>query len=1256
MLGCIAVRFLWLHAIVLVAASLAPIGWMESTLRAQSLAPSPESDVDALIVRLKHPQAPQRLSAARRIAEMGPQANQAASTLALCLTDPSADVRVAAAYALARVSTDGVAAIRALQPVLSDASEHVRYSAQWSVAKLASELSLELDEAASKATVELLEKSLKDIRSYDHQTRHTTILESVITTLRSDLNTRSDTTKVAPQNNAIDTDKLISGLYEPNDFISRLQIIRRLQDRATYPGTLRQKVLLFESSQIDTVLLDYAMACWGSEAQEDLAAILYGFEQQKSFPETAYLLVEQVQPTDATMVAQLKRWSRDPSLPIDLRAAALQAISQSKHDVGGCIEWLAVSLTDTDLQVEACNALSSMGTTAAPAQAQLMSALMQSREEAFQMAGALAIPEIAPDSPIAVQFFTQWLRVVPRDSSALPFILDAIAEYGSQAANTIPMIRQQLYHADRNVRISAMYALRSMRAQAVDAVPDMIAILTSTTEDISIKNRAARTLRRIGPASVQPLMQAIATTSSPKVLEDLLRALAVVGAPATEAQHLCIQLVNNVEVPVDIRIAAANAIGSMGPSAQSQVDHLLAQCKDDVDPTLHAVCLLSAARVNPTVAKQTVLNELESSWSIVLANAAYGAHLCGENRMAFDTLLSLLNESETDIVIKDALEELGDSILPWLIEEAENPERSDSQRLACCDLACVCTNPDWKRLLKLVDDNYLGQQFANHLSYHWHPEIACNIKDHMAEVETLVTLVNSTELSTTGRARLEYLLLPDGLGAGDNDDEWSDIALSKSASMELLGRNDREALAASAIGPSTPKPPKQTAPPSTSEMIFPEPSEESGGAAKINLPQAMDAQLVGAEDSAPAVEGSIEAVDVYYGTNRQRDPSGNSVKEIVIAILITTIGSVITLGFAAIGSFSRGARVVGILSIVGLFVFGSFGFFAAKQLSVHPVQALVTYNHRVSDKVEYGKCTVTIPPNHQPGMVEAPLLLKGQFISDPNKHIVLEEIHELTQEQFLADLKDVQARKGKNLLVFIHGYNVSFEDAAKRTAQMSFDLKFPGAAIFYSWPSQANWYGYKSDKERIEMSVGQIRHFLEDLAKRSGADTINLVAHSMGNVGLTAALKDIQSPDGNPIFNQVVLAAPDIDAETFKNDIARHIVTKAKRMTLYTSKTDLALIASRYFNNGSRLGDSGEQVVTYPGIDTIDATTIDSSLLGHSYYGSNITVLTDVGHLLRNEPLAQRVYLRPVQDGEQSYWTFDPVLISKLNPDLSIRK
>ncbi len=34
-------------------------------------------------------------------------------------------------------------------------------------------------------------------------------------------------------------------------------------------------------------------------------------------------------------------------------------------------------------------------------------------------------------------------------------------------------------------------------------------------------------------------------------------------------------------------------------------------------------------------------------------------------------------------------------------------------------------------------------------------------------------------------------------------------------------------------------------------------------------------------------------------------------------------------------------------------------------------------------------------------------------------------------------------------------------------------------------------------------------------------------------------------------------------------------MTRADRVTLYTSKTDLALIASKYFNLGPRAGDSG---------------------------------------------------------------------------------
>jgi esterase/lipase superfamily enzyme len=275
------------------------------------------------------------------------------------------------------------------------------------------------------------------------------------------------------------------------------------------------------------------------------------------------------------------------------------------------------------------------------------------------------------------------------------------------------------------------------------------------------------------------------------------------------------------------------------------------------------------------------------------------------------------------------------------------------------------------------------------------------------------------------------------------------------------------------------------------------------------------------------------------------------------------------------------------------------------------------------------------------------MLLKLQIAPDPNKHIVLTSVKRLESDVFYNDLHSELDSRGSNILVFIHGYNVSFEDAARRTAQMSYDLKFPGAPVFYSWPSQANWYRYRTDQENIENSVEQIKGFLLELADRSHATTINLVAHSMGNVGLTTALSRMEGPSR---FHQIVLAAPDIDALTFKQEIAPKIITQGKRVTLYTSKTDLALIASKYFNHGARAGDSGAEMPLIPGIETIDATAVDSSLLGHSYYGSNINVLFDLGELLSGKPIEARPYLQTAANSRAPYWYFDPKSIANRNP------
>ena len=91
----------------------------------------------------------------------------------------------------------------------------------------------------------------------------------------------------------------------------------------------------------------------------------------------------------------------------------------------------------------------------------------------------------------------------------------------------------------------------------------------------------------------------------------------------------------------------------------------------------------------------------------------------------------------------------------------------------------------------------------------------------------------------------------------------------------------------------------------------------------------------------------------------------------------------------------------------------------------------------------------------------------------------------------------------------MHGYNVTFADAARRTAQIAYDLGFDGAPVFYSWPSRAGFAAYEVDRENAEWSQVDLKNFLGQFAERSQADNIFLIAHSMGSRVLTGALEDL---------------------------------------------------------------------------------------------------------------------------------------------------
>jgi esterase/lipase superfamily enzyme len=299
-----------------------------------------------------------------------------------------------------------------------------------------------------------------------------------------------------------------------------------------------------------------------------------------------------------------------------------------------------------------------------------------------------------------------------------------------------------------------------------------------------------------------------------------------------------------------------------------------------------------------------------------------------------------------------------------------------------------------------------------------------------------------------------------------------------------------------------------------------------------------------------------------------------------------------------------------------------------------------------AEKLWLGRFDVSIPRQaHETGRIERPTVWSF-WREDPDKHLVIVQRLEHTYDGFYDDVSQLVAKSSlKQAFVFIHGYNVEFDDAVYRTAQMAYDLDFDGAAMLYSWPSEGRLLGYANDANNAEWTSPHLRWFLEDVATKTQAQVIHVVAHSMGNRPLVAAMNRMAAESAASVrsrFRQVVLTAPDIDASTFRT-LAAAMRGVGQRVTLYASSNDLALKASATFQGYQRAGDTQPSVVVVDGVDTIDVSALDTSLLGHSYFGDQRSVITDLYYLLRDglDP-ARRAGLRTAGQPPNRYWVFKP--------------
>ncbi len=298
----------------------------------------------------------------------------------------------------------------------------------------------------------------------------------------------------------------------------------------------------------------------------------------------------------------------------------------------------------------------------------------------------------------------------------------------------------------------------------------------------------------------------------------------------------------------------------------------------------------------------------------------------------------------------------------------------------------------------------------------------------------------------------------------------------------------------------------------------------------------------------------------------------------------------------------------------------------------------------VRGPLRYGHCEVSIPRDHRMGEMESPSLLRMEFRQDPEQHVVLLSADLGERDSYFAELRQSIAANGSgSALVFIHGYRTTFEDAARRTGQLAYDLGFHGTPIFYSWPSQGKLSGYILDEANVEWTQADLATFLAEVLQQSGAEHVYLLAHSMGNRAMAHATASVIAarPELAGRIREVILAAPDIDAEVFRHLLLPSLSAVPNPLTLYASSQDSALRASKAVHGYARAGDSGPDLLTAQGVETIDASHVDTGFIGHTYFAEQRSALSDMYYLIQKHTrAAERFGLQAVEGAMGRHWTF----------------
>jgi esterase/lipase superfamily enzyme len=275
-----------------------------------------------------------------------------------------------------------------------------------------------------------------------------------------------------------------------------------------------------------------------------------------------------------------------------------------------------------------------------------------------------------------------------------------------------------------------------------------------------------------------------------------------------------------------------------------------------------------------------------------------------------------------------------------------------------------------------------------------------------------------------------------------------------------------------------------------------------------------------------------------------------------------------------------------------------------------------------SADLNYQEYKISIPPNHVPGQIQWPSQSPGNAQTD----FIVTSNRPLTEPGFTEDIQAQLASRRDlhgSVLVFIHGYNTSHQEAVFRVAGFATDLRAAaGAMVAFSWPSRAMLTGYVTDRESVTYSRDYLERVLNEIAGVQSVRSINLVAHSLGSWLAMETLRQAELGHHAPFLkklNQVVLLSPDIDVDVFRTQLEA-IGNLSPPIIIAISKNDRALAASQLIAGGvSRVGNvlvdnpHAQAAIERYGIVVVDLSHVNTNdVLGHSKFADVLPELQDI--------------------------------------------